>query len=138
MSEQGPIGWRAWQADFIEQFSRRNSPAARLRKTLKPTTPLLPAERSRSKEWAVRPFGHLGRRSLPEIALYLEFFEIARNEAAALDLSIIAAASKPQSESADEADSPGGSARCFIPSRSSGSSDSPEASPPSYQTGRVT
>jgi len=30
----GP-NWRAWQAYFIEQFSRRNSPAARPRKTLK-------------------------------------------------------------------------------------------------------
>jgi len=33
---------------------------------------------ARLAEWSERPLGRLGRRLLPEIELYLEFFAIAR------------------------------------------------------------
>jgi hypothetical protein len=35
-------------------------------------------EAARLAEWRERPLGRLGRRLLPEIELYLEFFAIAR------------------------------------------------------------
>jgi hypothetical protein len=34
---------------------------------------------ARVAEWQERPLGRLGRRLLPEVELYLEFFAIARN-----------------------------------------------------------
>jgi hypothetical protein len=42
--------------------------------------PLVPAhvDGARVAEWDARPLGRLGRRLLPEIDTYLEFFAIAR------------------------------------------------------------
>jgi hypothetical protein len=73
MAQHDATDWAAWQAEFIEQFRRRDT-AGRGRPSLS-AGELTAARRS---EWREIRLGRLGRILLAEVAPYLEFFLIAR------------------------------------------------------------
>jgi hypothetical protein len=75
MNSHQPTDWNAWHAELTAGLGRGGGSQLPTMRP-KPLSAELVDSACRS-EWDVRPLGRLGRRLLPEVESYLEFFTIA-------------------------------------------------------------